>query len=78
MNDELYDWMILNAPNWAIKKLKGERTDAARAWREAEKAEKQLEAVRPYLMHRDGCVWDVQDDPYGCTCGLRKALEGDE
>jgi hypothetical protein len=35
----------------------------------------QLERVKPYLMHRDSCVWDVQDDPWGCTCGLQSELE---
>jgi DNA-binding transcriptional MerR regulator len=34
--------------------------------------------VRPYLMHRDGCVWAGPAGPYDCTCGLRKALQGEK
>ena len=45
MNDELYDWMVENAHDWAIKKLEGERSDAARGWRELRNAEAQLEAA---------------------------------
>ena len=33
------------------------------------------ELLLPYLQHLDSCVWDVQDDPHGCTCDLNKQLE---